>query len=129
MMDRWRQCALVFFVCLVLVGFHQQQKLISGFLSPNVDHNKHFTWREMLSLFSWKNTSACKTYYEFGGVMNHMLALNFLDGQKSVCLDPGVAPVPEQCVVYSFGNNGEWSFDEQIESYGCDVFVFDPSVW
>lgn len=83
----------------------------------------------MLPFFSRRDILACKTYYEFGGVINRLPSLTFLDGQKSVCLDQGVAPVPDQCVVYSFGNNGEWSFDEQIESYGCYVYVFDPSVW
>ncbi len=26
-------------------------------------------------------------------------------------------------------NNGEWSFDDQMEVYGCQVHTFDPSVW
>lgn len=131
-MDRWRQCSLVSFICLVLVGFHQQEQLLIAFQSSSHLKNNHdgnLTWKEMLPLFSRRNSSACRTYYEFGGVINRLSSLTFLDGQKSVCLDPGVAPTPDKCVVYSFGNNGEWSFDEQIELYGCDVYVFDPSVW
>jgi hypothetical protein len=51
-----------------------------------------------------------------------------IDGQKAVCMDPQVAPNPENCLVYSFGINNEWSFDEQMENYGCRVFAFDPSM-
>ena len=51
-----------------------------------------------------------------------------LDGQKAVCIDPSVAPQPKNCIVYSFGINNEWSFDEDdMEIYGCEVFAFDPS--
>jgi hypothetical protein len=121
----------VSFICLVLVGFHQQEQLLIAFQSSSHLKSNHgnLTWKEILPLFSRRDSSACRTYYEFGGVINRLSSLTFLDGQKSVCLDPGVAPTPDKCVVYSFGNNGEWSFDEQIELYGCDVYVFDPSVW
>lgn len=51
-----------------------------------------------------------------------------LDGQKAVCVDPKVAPLPDKCLVYSFGIDDEWSFDEQIGLYGCQVFAFDPSM-
>ena len=50
-----------------------------------------------------------------------------LDGQKAVCIDPSVAPQPKNCIVYSFGINNEWSFDEDMEIYGCEVFAFDLS--
>lgn len=73
--------------------------------------------------------SACRVYYEFGGVLNRKPSMIFLDGQKSVCVDEGVRPDPDDCLVYSFGNNGEWSFDDQMEVYGCQVHTFDPSVW
>ena len=32
------------------------------------------------------------------------------------------------CLVYSFGINNEWSFDDGVASYGCKVFAFDPSM-
>lgn len=130
-MDRkqQQQCALVFFIFLVFAGFYHQHQLLSVFTSASNKKNETLTWKDMLPWFARMDASVCKTYYEFGGVLNRLPSLSFLDGQKSVCLDPGVAPVPDQCIVYSFGNNGEWSFDEQIETYGCDVYVFDPSVW
>jgi len=50
------------------------------------------------------------------------------DGQKAVCLDKDVAPRPGHCLVYSFGINYEWSFDEEMETYGCNVYSFDPTM-
>ena len=44
-----------------------------------------------------------------------------------VCMDKGLAPVVP-CVVYSFGINNEWSFDDHFVDYGCQVFAFDPSI-
>jgi hypothetical protein len=51
-----------------------------------------------------------------------------LTGQKAVCIDPPVAPQPGKCLVYSFGISNEWSFDEKMAEYGCEVFSFDPSM-
>lgn len=129
-MERWHQCFLAFLTFVVLFSYYLNKKNV--FTSPVMvwqSSRSNLSWKEMMPYFSWKDVSACRTYYEFGGVLNRLPSLTFLDGQKSVCLDRGISPVPDQCVVYSFGNNGEWSFDEQIESYGCEVYVFDPSVW
>jgi hypothetical protein len=81
----------------------------------------------------WKD-GACHLYFEFGGRVyrnengpdNSTLA--GVDGQKAVCLDPGLAPPPEMCVIYSFGLSDDWSFDSAMASYGCDVYSFDPSI-
>lgn len=56
------------------------------------------------------------------------LTLAGIDGQKSVCLDPGLAPPPGICVVYSFGLSDDWSFESAMALYGCDVYAFDPSL-
>ena len=84
---------------------------------------------QMLDYFARRNSSNCRLYYEFGGVLNRSPSLTFYDGQKAVCMDAAVAPVPGRCLVYSFGNNGEWSFDDQMAEFGCHVHVFDPSVY
>ena len=102
MMDRWWQCSLVFLICFVLIGFYQQEQLILAFKSSSSNlkrNNGNLTWKEMLPLFSRRDSSACKTFYEFGGVINRLSSFVFLDGQKSVCLDPGLAPTPDKCVV------------------------------
>ena len=50
------------------------------------------------------------------------------DGGWNVCHDRKYRPeVP--CIVYSFGINNDWSFDESMSTvYGCNVFSFDPSM-
>lgn len=88
---------------------------------------------ETLRFFQSSCRSACSLSHDFGGTMVTSNISNStyrgLDGQKAVCLyPPQLAPVPERCVVYSFGINDEWSFDEAMEEYGCQVFSFDPSM-
>ena len=63
-----------------------------------------------------------------------------VDGQKAVCLDPTIRPEKasggwppvtdkeSECLVYSFGINNDWTFDEAMQSFGCRVYAFDPSM-
>lgn len=81
---------------------------------------------QMLDYFSWPNHSSCGLIKEFGGVV--VDPPTGMDGQKAVCMDRSVAPRPMNCLVYSFGINNEWSFDEAMEDYGCQVLAFDPSM-
>ena len=34
----------------------------------------------------------------------------------------------DRCLVYSFGIATDWTFDWDMERFGCEVFAFDPSV-
>jgi len=45
--------------------------------------------------------------------------------QKAICLDK---LVPSKCVVYSFGINYQWTFDDFMYKQGCEVRSFDPSM-
>ncbi|XP_057367840.1 uncharacterized protein LOC130688851 [Daphnia carinata] len=84
---------------------------------------------QLTDYFSWSNSGACRLVQDFGGVMISVGNIPAVDGQKAVCLDrPHLAPSPDECIVYSFGINNEWSFDEAMEQYGCNVFAFDPSM-
>ncbi len=50
------------------------------------------------------------------------------DGGWEVCMAPAFKPKPG-CVVYSFGVNNIWEFDESMaRDYGCTVRAFDPSM-
>lgn len=71
------------------------------------------------------NRSACKVFYEFGGVVLNATD-RYKDGQKSVCLDEGLKPAINDCLVYSFGIDNEWSFDDDMAKLGCNVYSFDP---
>ncbi|KAK4018581.1 hypothetical protein OUZ56_000627 [Daphnia magna] len=82
---------------------------------------------DMMSYFLWPNRTSCRLAHDFGGHMKRKPS--GLDGQKAVCLNPvQVAPPPGECLVYSFGINNEWSFDDNMERYGCKVYAFDPSM-
>ena len=72
------------------------------------------------------NRSACSVFFAFGGEI-HVDVL-YRDGQKSVCLDSGVRPALNNCLVYSFGIDDEWSFDDDMARLGCEVYAFDPSM-
>lgn len=82
--------------------------------------------KQIISYFNWSNRSSCGLIHDFGGCF--FSNPSGLDGQKAVCLDTTVRPEAYKCLVYSFGINNEWSFDEALEKYGCEVFSFDPSM-
>lgn len=44
-----------------------------------------------------------------------------------ICVDPGVGPKTNTCLVYSFGVSAGWSFEDTFNRYGCLVFSFDPN--
>jgi hypothetical protein len=88
--------------------------------------SRFLTNTQLTQYFLWSNRSSCRLAHDFGGIMEKNPS--GIAGQKTVCLDPQVAPKPNECLVYSFGIDNEWSFDEQMELYGCEVFSFDPSM-
>ena len=82
--------------------------------------------QQVVDYLYWTNRSSCRLAHDFGGHM--MKHPSGFDGQKAVCLDPPVRPEAEKCLIYSFGINNEWSFDDTMAKYGCEVFSFDPSM-
>lgn len=42
-----------------------------------------------------------------------------------ICFDKQNAIALDNCLVYSFGFYGDWSFEELMEQLGCRVYVFD----
>ncbi|KAL5022769.1 hypothetical protein ScPMuIL_001924 [Solemya velum] len=51
------------------------------------------------------------------------------DGGWDVCDDKAYKP-KKPCLVYSFGINRDYSFDDGIvERYGCEVHSFDPTMY
>ena len=81
-------------------------------------------------LFDWPEvpTSSCKRMFKMGGLASGKGCL--LDGDKYVCLDEplSLAAAHDDCLIYSFGINYDWSFDEAAEAFGCEVHSFDPSI-
>ena len=51
-----------------------------------------------------------------------------MDGHKYVCADAEFSLLSaSDCLVYSFGISDDWSFDYDMESFGCTVHAFDPT--
>ncbi|CAL4067937.1 unnamed protein product, partial [Meganyctiphanes norvegica] len=72
----------------------------------------------------------CKKLVHYGGsARKQPLSLSkFIDGDKPLCED-ALFPFPRNdCIVYSFGINEEWSFDEAMAAKGCQVHSFDPTM-
>lgn len=117
-------------LAIIIIGFYL------GFPSPSckTEFNAQNTLTSDnlydVEFFQHWNDESCKLYFEFGGRVYREEKSNIvgIDGQKAVCLDPGLTPPIGLCVVYSFGLSDDWSFDIAMESYGCDVYAFDPSI-
>jgi hypothetical protein len=113
-------------VLLGNINFKQPNCLIPSTDWDALLDSDTLTGPQLVEYFMWTNHSSCKLSHDFGGVM--MDNPSGLAGQKAVCIDPEVAPKPGDCLVYSFGINDDWSFDEKMARYGCQVYAFDPSM-
>ena len=85
---------------------------------------------DLMDYLYWNDPDTpCRIAHDFGGELNnfpHMI--NAMDGHKKMCMDKQFRPEVNNCVVYSFGINDEWSFDEAVEKMGCQIYAFDPTM-
>lgn len=50
------------------------------------------------------------------------------DSGKNVCTDERFSPKKSSCLVYSFGSNFNFKFEEAVwKNYQCEIHTFDPS--
>lgn len=120
-----RRRKLLFYLLVSIVGYFLVVNFISSSKTQDFDRfNRPTNSQQIADYLQWSNSTSCRLINDFGGAM----ALIAIDGQKAVCLDTEVRPTPRDCLVYSFGINNEWSFEDAMDSYGCDVYAFDPSM-
>ena len=123
-------CLLTFILILCL--FIHQNKLQKNNLNNRIFfHHQtsgrvNFSFRQSCSIGSAARHNPQRLVQIFSG-------LKGVDGQYPICLDSAVKPEPlgknnKRCLVYSFGISDNWSFDEAMEEYGCQVFSFDSSI-
>ena len=64
-----------------------------------------------------------------GGQLNILCdnEINLKYPGKFVCLDR-LLEDKEDCLVYSFGIQQDWSWEDQMDMLGCSVQAFDPTV-
>ena len=56
-------------------------------------------------------------WIEAGKPMNKQV-----DGDKFICLDAIVKPA-SQCLIYSFGISNDWTFEDQMDTFGSVHFL------
>ena len=49
-----------------------------------------------------------------------------VDGDKFICLDRLIMNAP--CLIYSFGINKDWTFEDVMDDMGCTVLGHDHTV-
>ena len=71
--------------------------------------------------------TTCHLKVRVGG--QYLSGCHVMDGQKYVCMDEIMKDITNQeCIVYSFGIGGDWSFEDGIAAFGCKVFAYDPTI-
>ncbi|XP_042860562.1 methyltransferase-like protein 24, partial [Penaeus japonicus] len=70
----------------------------------------------------------CPERKYFGGKERRVNNVNTVEGDKAVCLSSPYNITPGNCLVYSFGIARDWSFDDAMAQYGCEVYSFDPTI-
>lgn len=95
-------------------------------VSPNKEDDSFdsMTALQLMEYLKWPSQKACKRVGYYGGtLMRYDDGLAIMEGQKAICLDYGIAPQVNECLVYSIGINYEWDFDDTMENYGCQVLM------
>ena len=101
--------------------------------NTSVMHTSIMEVSDIIKYMYWGRGLSCRIKHSFGGELAQLpekgIEHYWIDGGYSFCMDRGMMPDWRRgCLVYSFGINNEWSFDEAMERYGCQVFSFDPSM-
>lgn len=65
--------------------------------------------------------------YNCTDVMHIKPIPKLLGSAHEICADNHFNPQPGACLVYSFGINDEWNFEDGVnKTYGCEIHSFDP---
>lgn len=77
-------------------------------------------------------TTECRRLATFGGQLysSSDIETKIIEGDRPVCFDKGfsISDASQRCIVYSFGIKNDWSFDDSMARFGCEVHAFDPSI-
>ncbi|OWA52650.1 hypothetical protein BV898_17097 [Hypsibius exemplaris] len=96
------------------------------YIPPAGDGTPEMELQRLSTFINHQPVHVCQTVQKFGGSTK---SSGFIDGQYAVCLDqlrPAIHS--NSCLVYSFGISDDWSFDDEMHEFGCEVHSFDPSI-
>jgi len=73
--------------------------------------------------------TVCAVKSRIGGHWIGSCPIHAYDGYKFVCMEDLVEDITNgECLVYSFGVSGDFTFEEQLGKMGCKVYAYDPTV-
>ncbi|ESO83089.1 hypothetical protein LOTGIDRAFT_236861 [Lottia gigantea] len=125
-LQRTRFLLYFLFACLIYVSvkLYLIESLPAGvdlcqLLSKDIDVEKlpNESWWQYICLFE----------REMDKPLTYICKETRYVGNWKVCLDERYIP-KKPCLVYSFGIAYDFSFDEGMAKYGCEVYSFDPSM-
>ncbi|KAK3108727.1 hypothetical protein FSP39_014282 [Pinctada imbricata] len=100
------------------INFHLIEDVASHSLNSEISFEE-VRFAEVLLNNAPSHQILCKQMLRLGAIT---------DGGWDVCHDE-LYRIRSPCIVYSFGINNDFSFDDDVErTFGCDVFAFDPSM-
>lgn len=68
----------------------------------------------------------CRHLKSFGGKWMPYKLHHAIDGNKFICLDR--ISMKKDCLIYSFGSNNEWEFEDVADKMGCITYVYDHTI-
>lgn len=72
-------------------------------------------------------SSFCKELKKFGG--HYSTKCKYTDGGKFTCMDDLLVDIQNnECLIYSFGIDKDWTFEDAMSDFGCKVYAHDPTV-
>jgi hypothetical protein len=97
-------------------------KLINKSYNTTSEVRQHF-----YAIANMPLQSVCTVGKFFGG--QWLSSCGGFDGNKYVCLDHFYKDVKNgNCLIYSFGIAGDWTFEEAMAELGCTIRAFDPTI-
>ncbi|XP_045592750.1 uncharacterized protein [Procambarus clarkii] len=102
--------------------FEKPQSSLGRFKGPDDGLQKASkSWVRRLQRLLTQPTTTCGRLVRVGG----RSCVGAYDGSKLVCLDADVKLRPLHCLIYSFGVGNDFTFDEHMQDFGCEVHAFD----
>ena len=92
---------------------------------PALDGSSQYELHRLRRFLTLPNPNLCNLRQGFGG---RSYSDAFVDGMYTVCLDKLRNPGKNSCTVYSFVISDDWSFDDALHKFGCEVYSFDPFI-